>query len=416
MKHLIGATIFCISTDGEARRGKALVLICYLYALTIDDPLFPILSPLPFFNTLTGKNRLTADKDYKHVFKRERSLIIRSRGTRVLGIDLTPAVFQRHLEIEGMAKPQMDAFFAPDDKQDVTLAINLLKSVWSLERVVKEPSPGLAEQREGIYIFGRLLYYAAAPYLNVSMSLRDQLRHLSAAAHLLMYLYAATNAKSTFMPPQLYTDMQIMIKNVYFSVAKARELDPNAMFFIILLGTDRLEVAFGILRTMIGNNCHADILQMGSRFSNIVLVMNILAEHPEWHSEARRLHLPGFDSTAEFSAKIDHINPASWKGDVQVKDVVLLTEWMAGRAMVEDLVPEARDFFLSLERSGGDIFHPFGGANGDVLREEDEREDDEMEDPRPEEVEVGRSGGVGDIDLEDLGGIHQSTRAHLAHP
>ena len=73
-----------------------------------------------------------------------------------------------------------------------------------------------------------------------------------------------------------------MIKNVLFCVAKAKIDDPDGEFWIILLGTDRLEELFGILRTMVGNDANLDILQLVSRLAGTTKVSNILAKYPQW--------------------------------------------------------------------------------------------------------------------------------------
>lgn len=39
----------------------------------------------------------------------------------------------------------------------------------------------------------------------------------------------------------------IMVKNVFFCILKAKVDNPNSLFWIILLGTNRLEILFGIL-------------------------------------------------------------------------------------------------------------------------------------------------------------------------
>jgi hypothetical protein len=89
------------------------------------------------------------------------------------------------------------------------------------------------------------------------------------------------------MPTQLYVDIMMMIKNVYFCVAKTKADDPAGSFWIILLGTDRLEILFGILRTMVGNDANLDLLQLGLRLTGTTLtgtteVSTILAKYPHW--------------------------------------------------------------------------------------------------------------------------------------
>lgn len=91
-------------------------------------------------------------------------------------------------------------------------------------------------------------------------SLSEQLTHFSAAAHMLLAMLQ-DNAGTMLMPTQLYIDIMIMIKSVYFCVAKTKADDPMGNFWVILLGTDCLEELFGILRTMIGNDTNLDTLQ-----------------------------------------------------------------------------------------------------------------------------------------------------------
>jgi hypothetical protein len=80
------------------------------------------------------------------------------------------------------------------------------------------------------------------------LSLHQQLVHLSAAAHLILSFY--TKEKGGSMPSQLFFDLMTMIKNVYFCVAKMQIDDPDGSFWIILLGSDPLEVLFGKVRTI----------------------------------------------------------------------------------------------------------------------------------------------------------------------
>lgn len=74
----------------------------------------------------------------------------------------------------------------------------------------------------------------------------------------------------------------IIIKNVYFCVAKAKVDDPLGKFFLVLLGTDRLEELFGILTTMIGNDANCDILQMLDRVRGTTEVATILTKYPHY--------------------------------------------------------------------------------------------------------------------------------------
>lgn len=111
----------------------------------------------------------------------------------------------------------------------------------------------------------------------------------------------------------LFADIMIIIKNVYFCVAKAKADHSHDLFFIILLGTDRLETLFGILHTMVGNDTNLDILQLSLHATGTTEITNILALHPEWDKAPRQLHLPRLSKDMEPVAEsADHTNPGAW--------------------------------------------------------------------------------------------------------
>ena len=104
-----------------------------------------------------------------------------------------------------------------------------------------------------------------------------------------------------------------MIKNVFFCVAKVKADYPMQPFFIILLGTDRLETLFRILHTMVGNNANLDVLQLALRVTATTEVSNILAKHPEWDNGLHRLQLPTTANDNEGVPKsADHIGPGAY--------------------------------------------------------------------------------------------------------
>ncbi|KAF8179394.1 hypothetical protein K438DRAFT_1436130, partial [Mycena galopus ATCC 62051] len=134
------------------------------------------------------------------------------------------------------------------------------------------------------------------------------------------------------MPTQLYIDLMLMIKNVFFCVAKTQADCPEGKFWLILLGTDRLEVLFGILWTMVGSDSNVDLLQLALRVTGTTEVATILALFPQWDSAPRRLKLPVLsENDIEIEQKQDHITPSSFTGDLAVKNVNLQTTWIMGR-------------------------------------------------------------------------------------
>jgi hypothetical protein len=327
--------IVSIASDGEARRGSSFILLTFKHQLPIHSPIYHLLRPLRLLDLHVGEDDLTCDKDWKHIFKHFRNLLLRQRGVVVNHIRVTPGIITDHFKSVGLSADHIRSLFNPDDQQDVKMAFDLLKDIWTLPRKsTNTTSPGISAAREALWILGKLLFHLVFPYLCVDLSLSEQIEHLSAGAHLALGLYKL--AGKNFIPTNLLIDMMIMIKNVVFCVAKAKVDDPEGEFWIILLGTDRLEELFGILRTMVGNDVNLDVLQLISRLSGTTEVSNILAKYPQWDHAPRRLKLPALTRESEaIPDRADHIKPASWRGNVKVKDVSLQTSWNHGRHLAE---------------------------------------------------------------------------------
>jgi len=303
---------------------------------------------------------LTCDKDWKHVFKRWRNLLLRRRGVVVNGLRITPDIIRTHFKSSGLSADHIRSLFNPEDQQDVKMAFDMLKDIWSLSRSSSNSHRGFLEAREALWTLGKLLYHMVFPYLCVDLSLSEQIEHLSAAGHLALVLYRL--AGKEFIPTNLYADLMIMIKNAVFSVAKAKIDDPEGEFWLILLGTDRLEELFGILRTMVGNDANLDILQLVSRLAGTTEVSNILAKYPQWDRSPRRLKLPAMSrESKEIPDSVDHIKPASWRGNVKLKDISLQTSWNRGRRIVEQECEGLKHVLDTLDNAEGvDILSPFG--------------------------------------------------------
>ena len=287
-KAATGLRVISLASDGESRRGKALAQLTFVAPLTATSPIYNHLVHLDLLNLFVGADDITADKDYKHVFKRLRNTLLQEKGCVVLGIKLTRGLIRKHLQDCGHSGEHISRILDPTDKQDVDLAYKLLKDLWSLPPA----DPGRYTQMyvdvcEALRVYGQLAYHMIFPYICTELTLSEQLEHLSMAAHLTLALYVHNNARSQFIPNALFIDIGIMIKNVFFCVAKAKAKHPMEPFFIVLLGTDRLESLFGILRTMVGNDANLDILQLALHVTTTTEVSNILVNHPEWDKGPR---------------------------------------------------------------------------------------------------------------------------------
>ena len=83
----------CIASNGEAKRGDALVILTMTSQLSASLPIYGQLSSLKFMNHLVGPDDITADKDFKHVFKHQQNLLMRHKGVLIQGFFcVTPTI------------------------------------------------------------------------------------------------------------------------------------------------------------------------------------------------------------------------------------------------------------------------------------------------------------------------------------
>ena len=393
-KDLTGLRIVSLASDGESRRGKALTKLTYVAPLAPSSPIYDQLVYLPLFDLFVGADDITADKDYKHIFKRLRNTLLREKGCVVHGVKLTRGLIRKHLQDSGLSNAHIDYALDPTDKQDVVLAYNLLKDLWCLAPADPQSnSQPYLEVREALRLYGQLSYHLILPYICVDISLSEQLEHLSTAVHLILALYVHDDAKSAFIPTALFVDIGIMVKNVFFCVAKAKIDHPMQAFFIVLLGTDRLESLFGILRTMVGNDANLDILQLALRVTATTEVSNILAKHPEWDKSPRRLRLPTVNKddlskvSSHLSSSVDHTGPGAYlhPDKLYPSSLTLATPWKRGRLSLEDKYPWIVPILnhISMHQNTS-ILAPYGYSlvNSEVTDEDDIIETEERAPPQ----------------------------------
>jgi hypothetical protein len=358
-----GRRLYCIGSDGDARRRRALALLTLIRSVPQSSPIFEILSSLRLFNMLCGDDDLTSDPNWKHILKRFRNTLLRLKGTLIDGVVITTAVLKMHLMKNGMTESAADSILSPNDKQDVTLMIQLLNSLAQLPDASDEDDPSIHASRRILKLLGQLYRNLLEAYLDPTLSLHEQLTRLSTAAHIALALYFRD--KGNFIPIQLYFDVMAMIKNAYFCVAKTQKDDPDGHFWIILLGTDCLEKVFGTVRTMTGNDTNADQLQLSNRIDGAVQCVRILEQHPDWGGESRRITVRSLEEQgSNISRKMDHINPKSWKGDTCVRNLILRSSWDEGRRLGERILAAAsmgNPFQLMEDGDGYDMMCPFGG-------------------------------------------------------
>ncbi|KAH8987653.1 hypothetical protein EDB92DRAFT_1933085 [Lactarius akahatsu] len=310
---LSNAQVVSIASDGEVKRGKALVLLTFKRKLSPSSPIYPWLSACALLDLHVGDNDITCNKDWKHVVaKRPRNALLCEKGILVHETWITLALLWSHL-LEAGHKPQhVHAVLNPNDKQDVLLAYTLLQDIWSLPQLTSG-APGY-------------------------------------------------KARNDFIPTALYVNLIMMVKNVFFCVAKAKIDTPNNDFSIVLLGTDCLENLFSCLRTIIGNDANVDNYQLGLHLTGTMESANILAMHPEWDKAPRCLLLPCMSrGSSEIPASADHISPCSWRASQALSSLTPPTVWIRGRRKLEADHPFICDVLHTVEAiPDATLLAPFG--------------------------------------------------------
>ena len=289
---------------------------------------------------------------------------------------VTPALVCFHLQANQVPLHHIAYLLNPTDRQDVPLCYTFMKEIWFLPPPLLTDKPGFVAARSALLMLGSLFRHLVLPFVQVSLSLHDQLVHLSAAAHLLTFLFTSHDARSKAMPSLTFKDIVLLVKNVYFCVAKTKIRTPDSNFYLILNGTDRLELTFGVVQSMVGNDTNADVLTLGYRLSHAVECLNILAEHPTWDRGPRCLRLHRIeDGNGNVCSKCDHITPDSWEGSVILRTVSLLTAWNLGRQMIstEFAAVNIEGALQELEHNGYNMEFPFGQASESA----DESDDDD---------------------------------------
>lgn len=105
-----------IALDGKSKHSDALVILTMKKILSSQSPLYPQLHKLELMNHLVGEDDITADKDFKHIFKWQQNLMMRNKGFEIQEFCITPAILCAQLQSNGVPTFQLKALLNPDDK------------------------------------------------------------------------------------------------------------------------------------------------------------------------------------------------------------------------------------------------------------------------------------------------------------
>ncbi|KAF4567094.1 hypothetical protein EYR40_006090 [Pleurotus pulmonarius] len=368
--------IWTIASDGESTFRAARFHLCMSVALDPQSPLGQKLLPLNGLNVQTGKDGILATCDPKHVIKRFATLLRNANGIQIDDTTIVPSRIIRELSFL-MSPQQAEELLNPADKQNVPKAVGLIQSLGKLEthKLPAGSSPSDQHHRRAIIFLAKVFSYFVQPFINITMSLSKQIKSLATYAHLITALFVRHG--TGFMTGALYADSQAIVKNIIFTTARLQLINANHKYFILLEGTDRLELIFSDVRTQ-DHSRNVDVLQLAQKLSVGAEINAIFSRHPDLDRGHRRLNLAG-------AVGIDHINPKSWVGNVRVGDVDLLAEWTNGRdtasRLLAEHLPNRRmvDFNALFAKMGVDILRPKGVYVGTRYDPDDERTEAERQ-------------------------------------
>ncbi|KAJ7022323.1 hypothetical protein C8F04DRAFT_971636 [Mycena alexandri] len=349
--------IFGFASDGESVHRLAMHKLFMQHLLDEDSELWELLGSLLGFNLQCDSKGRVADKDPKHLFKRLCTLLRSAEGILIGDVVINRVMLTQHLlHIENMTLEAINNLIDPSDHQNVPKAVQLLEGII---RLYSEPvtglDPTLLKGRKAIALLAEILHSLLTPFVDVTLSLSEQITRLAKYAHLVVPIFR--HHKTSFMSNQLYADSQTMIKSIFFCIAQQKVLDAKqgtkSGFYISQSGDDRLELSFSETRCQTHARNH-DSLELADKLSVTADIHQIYNEYPEWDRGHRRLKYRDGEG-------VDHVNPASITGCVLVEEVDLAACWAAGRSRA-----------LPALAAGGfpdvDFETMFSPANVDMLR------------------------------------------------
>jgi hypothetical protein len=133
-----------------------MALLTLTWLVLPSSPIFNILSSLQLFNMLCGNDDLTSDFDWKRILKCFRNTLLCLKGILIDGVVVTTAILKMHLMKNSMTKSAADAILSLNDKQDVTLMIQLLNSIAQLPDASAEDDPSIHASRHILQLLGQL--------------------------------------------------------------------------------------------------------------------------------------------------------------------------------------------------------------------------------------------------------------------
>ncbi|KAG0699780.1 hypothetical protein DFH29DRAFT_1001713 [Suillus ampliporus] len=326
--------VWSLATDGDATRRAAGHKLFVKKPLSPESPLYGILNNMPGLNMWTGDDEVTLDFDPKHIMKCMCTLIRSPSGITLNNGRIINAMMLIHylMWLPAYDETSVTKLLHPDDPQDVPRAVELMlaiiefsKSQCSLLNDSFTSDVDRHADLTSIILLSDVIESYLIPFINVNLSLTEQVQYLSRYAHLSFALFCSHHCG--FMSNQLYYDTNTSVKCFAFGIAKQQVLDPHASFFLSNSGDDRLELHFGCTWMIGGHNSVCTFSQVIDCLGAAKDIDGVFKRNPDLYPGHRRLSL---GTRVE---NVDHINRDMWKGDMVSGRCDLPTAWRNGREM-----------------------------------------------------------------------------------
>ncbi|KAL0961306.1 hypothetical protein HGRIS_006265 [Hohenbuehelia grisea] len=372
--------IWSFASDGDAGRRAMVYQLFTKRFVGPTHPLYKYVGSLSGLNLMVGDGDITGDFDWKHEIKRLARLIRTFEGVVIGKTIINHETLRKHLS-RSHAIDAVDRLLKPEDSQDVPRAIEFLEAVRDVcDLATDDLTPTELQELPALSLLARLIDTFLRPFIDVTLCLTQQIISLSTFAHLSFALFRLHRV--SFMPSQLYGDIQTTIKNVIFCVAKQQEMDPSQPFPLVWTGDDRLEVLFGYARMQGGHNPNFNFKEFIDRLGSAIDLGAVFARNPDMAQPHRRLRVTRVE-------KADHLNPESWLGSICAESVDLDAAWKAGCSAASVALAASRvplDFAVVFDPDRiTNMLQPFGdGKYPGVSAEGDRSLDSEVEAGEPQ--------------------------------
>ncbi|KAJ7091031.1 hypothetical protein C8R44DRAFT_750778 [Mycena epipterygia] len=217
--------------------------------------------------------------------------------------------------------------------KDVPRAINLiLCNIEVGELDPDEFDPSEMAEYAALCLLGETFDPLIQPFINTELTLSEQIESLNG---------------QSFLPNQLYGDLQSMVKVQYLWSLKLAVED------------DVLEALFGRSRMIGSHSPNSSLGELRDRFNSAMNLDYIYEQHPELEQKPRQLSL--------FRMRdVDHLRPEHWKGELRADSCDLETCWKLAVRRTEAIlrkygVQMSVTFEELFKRKNTDLMRPFGG-------------------------------------------------------